>query len=844
MQAFMGIVTAVNCALIGVHTNCRAASLEGVNRPECQSGQVFAFFVSEYVFFFAFVVELVLRLVGIGGEYLWSKWGFFDILCLALSSLGLAFLPPPFVEQFWMQPTSLIRTVCAIRIFRLFRVLRSVNVLMNFSALWTMVTAWSAAASAIGWALLLLCGMIFTFAVVGVESYSSIDPENWSSIGSAMLTLARMATYDDWGALAEPIIGAHPVTGVCFVIPFLCLVPIGFLPVVSAVLTEKSLRAAKNDSDRREIERIELRHRNLGHLEMLLKEADTNDDGLISKEEIRALYESQSLKPQKVKARKYLKELGTLEELDEIFDFIGRSDPRRGAVSRTEFMTSLLRYKQDSRGFVNAMNLQHIASVHRQVVRVECMLEGFRREHRELFIASNEDLAELLETKLLKEERKTKEQDARRAKLLLKKHKMKQVDVAALRDMFAAFDEQWDGRLSKEEFKNVYRLLHGRPAGEEFEQVWIKADPDCSGFLDFDEFIECMCANKWYRKLERSVGNQKQTALEKLRGDKALLEKARRSKDERSQGFANTVAKVAVDSITPCFADCSASAYRAVQQVSGTIEACMNAAVAQAVTEMAAQATKQVAATVQTVAQQAAEQAASLAAQEAAQTLADRVLRELGKLAGDRAAQTTQAFAQDHIPQRLTELVDSTDALRRSVEEKHDTLQSGLIQAMERLRGEAATQRPRTSKSIAQRRGEKATQADHDTMELVQCKVCDTSTQTQQEATSENKSASWWGSSAIFSDSQVYTRIAHNSSRNVSIGSPAPGMQHTELASAVPREMPQRILPSSASDSSPIVPTYMRAGRQVPCFQGGLEAIRVQMAELDQDERRHGAQGA
>merc|ERR1719464_1230862 len=100
------------------------------------------------------------------------------------------------VQMAWLRPTSVTKMYFAIRVFRIFRLVRNRKFLVKWPGLWMMVTAFSKAGPAIAWAFLFTSGMIFTFAVVGVEWYGSVE-ENWSSLGPAVLTLCRMATYDD-----------------------------------------------------------------------------------------------------------------------------------------------------------------------------------------------------------------------------------------------------------------------------------------------------------------------------------------------------------------------------------------------------------------------------------------------------------------------------------------------------------------------------------------------------------------------------------------------------------------------------------------------------------------------
>lgn len=393
----------------------------------------------------------------------------------------------------------------------------------------------------------------------------------------------------------------------------------------------------------------------------------------------------------------------------------------------------------------------------------------------------------------------------------------------------------------------VLQDLHGKVPGPEFEQTWKKADKDKTGFLDFDEFIECMCANKWHKLLDGAPGVNC-SSMDKLCQDNALFTKVRQREDSMAHEFAETVSKAAAERMAQHLANHAEASDRAMQHVSQAVGAHVNRAADCA----AKQAAEKV---VEHAAAQAAEVAQS-AAQQATQTLADHLVAQLGRSAGEVAV---HALTKDRLSQRLSELAASTDMLRHACEGKHEALQADIAEAVKMLKRAGATPR----------------------------RVCTTETQTESVAVA----AKVVGQAAPVSP---LPGRALNFAHAASLSCPREGFMRScdQLGATLPVQMvmqeagmPGMRLPAQTPatvscmvpahslelgaarlahamtaplaapvgklsetrqlSSEPLpsaVPTYLRGGRQVPCLQLGLEAIRVQVAELEEwegeEERR------
>ena len=75
-------------------------------------------------------------------------------------------------------------------------------------------------------------------------------------------------------------------------------------------------------------------------------------------------------------------------------------------------------------------------------------------------------------------------------------------DTKELRESFKAFDENGDGKLSKQELINGYaRFIGLEAAKKEADEIMENVDIDESGFIDYSEFVQAtMNRNKLLSK--------------------------------------------------------------------------------------------------------------------------------------------------------------------------------------------------------------------------------------------------------------------------------------------------------------------------------------------------------
>jgi len=133
-----------------------------------------------------FIVEIVMRLIACGNrplDYFRDGWNVFDFLIVVLCLM-------PWGSKYFM-------------VARLFRVMRSLRLLAKIRKLQTLINALLKCLPSIGYVSLLLTLVFYVYAVVGTFLFRDNDPVRFGTVGSSMLTLFEIATFEKWVDVME-----------------------------------------------------------------------------------------------------------------------------------------------------------------------------------------------------------------------------------------------------------------------------------------------------------------------------------------------------------------------------------------------------------------------------------------------------------------------------------------------------------------------------------------------------------------------------------------------------------------------------------------------------------------
>jgi len=140
--------------------------------------------IGDLVINIIFTCEVVIKIFAEGKEplnYFKSNWNQFD-----------------FVVTFFSWPVVPGGDSSNLKILRIFRLFRVLKLLSRFPDLAMIVNALISGFESIGFISLIMLLVFYLFAVLGVSLFRDNDPWHFGKLHRAMLTLFRIATYEDW----------------------------------------------------------------------------------------------------------------------------------------------------------------------------------------------------------------------------------------------------------------------------------------------------------------------------------------------------------------------------------------------------------------------------------------------------------------------------------------------------------------------------------------------------------------------------------------------------------------------------------------------------------------------
>lgn len=120
------------------------------------------------------------------------------------------------------------------RLLRIFRVLRLVSMIPELQVL---LNALLQAIPRMGYVSLLMFIIFYIYGAAGSIFFAEINPTLWGNISIAMLTLFRVATFEDWTDVMYETMGVYPLSWM-FYLSFIFLVAFIFLNMMIGIVIQ------------------------------------------------------------------------------------------------------------------------------------------------------------------------------------------------------------------------------------------------------------------------------------------------------------------------------------------------------------------------------------------------------------------------------------------------------------------------------------------------------------------------------------------------------------------------------------------------------------------------------
>lgn len=167
-----------------------------------------------------FLVEILFRFAACAEKrrFLFDGWNLFDTLVVIGSLI----------------PLDNSEAVLLGRLLRVFRVLRLVSVVPELRFL---INSLLKAIPRMGYIALLMFIIFYIYAAMGALFFAGVDEELWGDVAIAMLTLFRVATFEDWTDVMYATMEQYPLSWIYY-LTFIFLTAFVFLNMMIGAILE------------------------------------------------------------------------------------------------------------------------------------------------------------------------------------------------------------------------------------------------------------------------------------------------------------------------------------------------------------------------------------------------------------------------------------------------------------------------------------------------------------------------------------------------------------------------------------------------------------------------------
>ncbi|MES9834670.1 MAG: ion transporter [Candidatus Thiodiazotropha sp. LLP2] len=223
-----------------------------------------------------FLVEIIIRLIAENSikRFFSKAWNVFDFLIVTASLI----------------PVDDSEAALLGRLLRIFRVLRLVSIIPELRVL---LNAFVTAIPRMGYVSLLMFIIFYIYAAMGSMFFHNINSELWGNITIAMLTLFRIATFEDWTDVMYETMEVFPLSWF-FYLSFIFIVAFVFLNMMIGIVLEtlqqehEEFSRESGEGEAGEVHRIDSRtadmEQRLVKMEKMLEQLTQQQGGAVKQE--------------------------------------------------------------------------------------------------------------------------------------------------------------------------------------------------------------------------------------------------------------------------------------------------------------------------------------------------------------------------------------------------------------------------------------------------------------------------------------------------------------------------------------------------------------------------------
>ena len=174
----------------------------------------------DYAVTLFFVIEIAIRMAAEDRlrDFFKKGWNVFDFIIVVVSLI----------------PLDDSQYALIARMLRLFRVMRLISFIPELRVL---VSALISALPRMGYVALLMFIIFYLYAVIGNMLFASLNPVLWGDLGLSLLTLFRVATFEDWTDVMYEAMTLYGLSWIYF-ISFIFFSAFVFLNMMIGIVVE------------------------------------------------------------------------------------------------------------------------------------------------------------------------------------------------------------------------------------------------------------------------------------------------------------------------------------------------------------------------------------------------------------------------------------------------------------------------------------------------------------------------------------------------------------------------------------------------------------------------------
>ena len=258
-EIFMLFVITINTVSLGLETSSNiTADFRNI------------LFMIDQICLWIFVIELIFKIIAynkkffgemrIDEDYLdkngkmveyfhWNKWNVSDLLIVLVSFIASL----PYFTVF--RVFRVFRSFKVIKAVRSFRAVKSFKIVNEFEDLRSTFKGLVRAIPGILWTFAFLAVFAYVYAIIGTNMFRDECPDYFGTLGTALLTLCQITTFDSWfSGVARPIIKIYPLAWIYFV-SYVFIAASIIMNVIVGIIVDSMGKERERDREQEKLKR-------------------------------------------------------------------------------------------------------------------------------------------------------------------------------------------------------------------------------------------------------------------------------------------------------------------------------------------------------------------------------------------------------------------------------------------------------------------------------------------------------------------------------------------------------------------------------------------------------------